>query len=179
MDVHYISVSVLPRVVIHMYIYIYLCIPMLSSRIWYIYRSTLFFYTYLVCITFPRAVVMPLYENNSISFLMQLIPHLALFNIFINRLKRAWSILGRSRFCTIKPFDLYFDLHFLFKQQLWLAKINHAIYFSQSQFLLAKTNEDWTRSRRAILWINRCTPFNVIESQSALINVFFYLLEDC
>ena len=36
------------------------------------------------------------------------------------------------------------------KQQLLLAEINHVIYFSQSQFLLTKTNEDRTASQKAL-----------------------------
>ena len=40
-------------------------------------------------------------------------------------------------------------------QQLLLAKINHVIYFSQSQLLLAKTNEERTTSRKALQ--NKCT----------------------
>ena len=40
---------------------------------------------------------------------------------------------------------------FLFcKQQLLLAKINHLIYFSQSQLLLTYTNVDRTTSRKAL-----------------------------
>ena len=34
-------------------------------------------------------------------------------------------------------------------QQLWLVKINHVIYFGQSQLMLAKTNEHRTRNRKA------------------------------
>ena len=36
------------------------------------------------------------------------------------------------------------------KQQQWLTKINQVIYFSQSQLLLAKTNENQTTSRQAL-----------------------------
>ena len=37
-----------------------------------------------------------------------------------------------------------------YKQQLWLAKINHVIYLSKSQFLLVKKNEDRTSSWKAL-----------------------------
>ena len=36
------------------------------------------------------------------------------------------------------------------QQQLWLAEIYHVFYFSQSQLMLAKTNEDWTACRKAL-----------------------------
>ena len=39
-----------------------------------------------------------------------------------------------------------------YEEQLWLARINRVIYFSQSQLLLAKTNEDWTTSRKAVYY---------------------------
>ena len=45
-------------------------------------------------------------------------------------------------------FRLVVRCSFVFcKQQMLLAKISHVIYFSQSQLLLAKTNEDRTTSR--------------------------------
>ena len=49
------------------------------------------------------------------------------------------------------PFDLQFDINLFFQQQhlLLLAKINHVIYFSQSQLLFTKTNEDRTATRKA------------------------------
>ena len=34
-------------------------------------------------------------------------------------------------------------------KQLLLGKINHVIYFNQSQLLLVKTNEDRTKSQKA------------------------------
>ena len=42
------------------------------------------------------------------------------------------------------------------KQQLLFAQINHTIYFSQSQLLLLKTNEQRTTSQKALL-----TPFHM------------------
>ena len=35
------------------------------------------------------------------------------------------------------------------QQQLWLAKVNHVIYFSQWQLLFVKTKEDRTTSGKA------------------------------
>ena len=39
------------------------------------------------------------------------------------------------------------------KQQLWLGKINHLIYFTKSQLLLVKTNEHRTTIRKPLLTV--------------------------
>ena len=52
------------------------------------------------------------------------------------------------------------------KQQLRLAKINHVIYFSQSQLLLAKTNEDRTTNRKAPLFVTPLVPRQSCELSS-------------
>ena len=44
-------------------------------------------------------------------------------------------------------------------QQLLMAEINHVVYFSESQLLLAKTNEDRTTSRNAIYSVDWIYPY--------------------
>ena len=55
---------------------------------------------------------------------------------WLNASIHRWSCANRA-FRTCSSIFICFC-----KQQLWLAKINHVIYSSQSQLLLAKTNED-------------------------------------
>ena len=44
------------------------------------------------------------------------------------------------------------------RKQLWLAKENHVICFSQSQLLHAETNEDWNKTLKALL---RCVDLSI------------------
>ena len=45
---------------------------------------------------------------------------------------------------------MQFDLHLFCKHQLLLTEINHAMYFSQSQLLLGKRNEDRTACQKTL-----------------------------
>ena len=69
--------------------------------------------------------------------------------------KNSQMVDESFKFRTIESFDLQFDLY-LFLQAATVIdyKINNVIYFSQSQLLLAKTNKDRTKSRKA-LYIHR------------------------
>ena len=81
-------------------------------------------------------------ENSVYSFWCSL--YVGSRNVLLILQKRIYFVNPR-----IELFDLYFDLNLFL--QLSLAKINHVIYLSQFQLLLAKMNEDRTTSRKALL----------------------------
>jgi len=63
-----------------------------------------------------------------------------------------------------RAFRLVVRSSFVFcKQQLLLAEINYVIYFSQSQLLFPKTNEDRTTGQKSMVVANSCTESCIVS----------------